>query len=25
VMAANLIWVYHRVPEYRASARDPGV
>jgi DHA1 family multidrug resistance protein-like MFS transporter len=25
VMAANLLWVYHRVPEYRASARDPGV
>src|SRR6266550_6386683 len=25
VMAANLIWVYHRVPEYRASGRDPGV
>src|SRR5882762_4597990 len=25
VMAANLIWVHHRVPEYRASARDPGM
>jgi DHA1 family multidrug resistance protein-like MFS transporter len=25
VMAANLIWVYHRVPEYRDPAREAGV
>src|SRR6266478_9110205 len=25
VMAANLLWVYYRVPEFARSARDPGV
>jgi hypothetical protein len=24
VMAANLVWVYYRVPEYREPARELG-